>query len=443
MRSTVKLINHASAKVRVDNVSIVSDPWYEGSVFHKGWKLLHELTVEETKIHLQNTDYIYVSHEHPDHFSPSFFFNKEYKSQILENKIKILFQETKDKRVLNFLKKNDYDVIEVPNNKFIKLKNNVRVKIIKFGYVDSALIIEGSQERILNLNDCPLNNIEEIKKFRKDHGKFDLLLTQFSYAAWKGNEDNKDFRRSAAQEKLNTIENQFKILECKKVVPFASFIYFSNKLNSFMNDEINKPHVFQKSLSKKIDSVILAPGEEQIISQLKQSENSLNFWKKKYEDINKYPLETFDNSVDLRTLQNEYIKYKQKILEINSKAIIYISSKIKFFKFFQPINIFLYDHKKNYEFSLINGFNPTENNSSDISMHSESLAFIFKNDFGYDTLTVNGCFEASKNGFIKATRSFAIGSLNSMGLKLNYKLIFNYNLILFFLKLLRKVSKKL
>lgn len=443
MRSTVKLINHASAKVRVDDVSIVSDPWYEGSVFHKGWKLLHQLTVEETKIHLQNTDYIYVSHEHPDHFSPSFFFNKEYKSQILENKTQILFQETKDKRVLNFLKKNGYDVIEVPNNKFIKLKNNVRVKIIKFGYVDSALIIEGSQERILNLNDCPLNNIEEIKKFRKDHGKFDLLLTQFSYAAWKGNEDNKDFRRSAAQEKLNTIENQFKILECKKVVPFASFIYFSNKLNSFMNDEINKPHVFQKSLSKKIDSVILAPGEEQIISQLKQSENSLNFWKKKYEDINKYPLESFDNSVDLRTLKDEYIKYKQKILEINSKAIIYISSKIKFLKFFQPINIFLYDHKKNYEFSLINGFNPTENNSSDISMHSESLAFIFKNDFGYDTLTVNGCFEASKDGFIKATRSFAIGSLNSMGLKLNYKLIFNYNLILFFLKLLRKVSKKL
>ena len=77
MKSTVKLINHASAKVRVDDVSIVSDPWYEGSVFHKGWKLLHELTVEETKIHLQNTDYIYVSHEHPDHFSPSFFFNKE------------------------------------------------------------------------------------------------------------------------------------------------------------------------------------------------------------------------------------------------------------------------------------------------------------------------------------------------------------------------------
>ena len=40
-----------------------------------------------------------------------------------------LFQETKDKRVLNFLKKNGFDVIEVPNKKYITLKNNVKIKI--------------------------------------------------------------------------------------------------------------------------------------------------------------------------------------------------------------------------------------------------------------------------------------------------------------------------
>ena len=128
---------------------------------------------------------------------------------------------------------------------------------------------------------------------------------------------------------------------------------------------------------------------------------------------------------------------------INSKFIIFLASKIKFLKFFQPLNIFLLDHKKNYELSLINGFKETHRNNYDISMHSESLRFIFKNDFGYDTLTVNGCFDASKEGFIKSTRTFAIGSLNSMGLKVNFGLIFNFNLILFFFKLLKKVSKKL
>lgn len=443
MRSTVKLINHASAKINVDGTSIISDPWYDGSVFHKGWKLIHELPVNETIKHLEKTDYIYVSHEHPDHFSPGFFFNKEYKKILEKNKTKILFQETKDKRVLNFLVKNGFEVIEVPNKKYINLKNNVKIKIVKFGYIDSALIIEGSKDKILNLNDCPLNDIDEIRKFKKEHGRFDLLLTQFSYAAWKGNKDNKEYRQNAASEKIKTLINQYNILECKKVIPFASFIYFSNKLNKFMNDEINKPHLFQESLKSKIDSIILAPGEEQYISDLVQKQDSLDFWKNKYDMINNLPLDTFDKSVDFEILKNEYIKYKNKILEINSKFLIYFSSKIKFLKFFQPINIFLLDHKKYYEFSLIDGFKVTKNTNPDISMHSESLLFIFKNDFGYDTLTVNGCFNATKEGFIKTTRSFAIGSLNSMGLKLNLGLIFNYNLIFFFIKLLRKVSKKL
>ena len=163
----------------------------------------------------------------------------------------------------------------------------------------------------------------------------------------------------------------------------------------------------------------------------------------KYENIDKLNYESFDNSINFETLEQEYLKYRDKILKINSKMLIYISSKIKFLNFFQPINIFLFDHNSYYEFSLMNGFKKTEIKKNDISMHSESLLFIFKNDFGYDTLTVNGCFNATKDGFIKTTRSFAIGSLNSMGLKLNLNLIFNFNLILFFLKLLRKVSKKL
>ena len=141
MNSSVRLINHASAKISLDNISIVSDPWYEGSVFHKGWKLIHELPIEETKKYLENTNYIYISHEHPDHFSPSFFLNDEYKEILNRNNTKILFQKTKDKRVLKFLEKKGYKVIEVPNNEYVTLENGVKVKIIKFGYIDSALII--------------------------------------------------------------------------------------------------------------------------------------------------------------------------------------------------------------------------------------------------------------------------------------------------------------
>ena len=68
-----------------------------------------------------------------------------------------------------------------------------------------------------------------------------MLLTQFSYAAWKGGINNKKLRQLAANEKLVSMEKQAKILECKKIIPFASFIYFSNELNFYMNDSINTP----------------------------------------------------------------------------------------------------------------------------------------------------------------------------------------------------------
>ena len=443
MISTIKFINHASVKFEFDQIKILTDPWYEGSVFHKGWRLIHQQKPDEILETIKDITHIYISHEHPDHFSPNFFLDKEIRNILLTNNVKILFQQTKDKRVINFLNKKDYEVIEILNGKYFNINKDIKIKIIKFGYIDSSLIIETKNEKILNLNDCPLNKKEEIKKFQKKHGDFDILLSQFSYAAWKGGEDNSNYREAAAKEKINTLVNQYNILNCKHVIPFASFIYFSNKLNKYMNDHINKPKKLYEELKNKANTIIMSPNELQDLSNLKQNLNSIEFWEKKYEQIDNFSTEQFTNSINFNDLKNDYETYRKKIYNLNSKILIYIASKIKFLKFFQPISIFLIDHKKNYEYSLVNGFKISDKEAPDIKMHSESLQFIFKNDFGFDTLTVNGCFESSKEGFIKSTKSFAIGTLNSMGLKLNLKLLVNIKLIFFFLNLLKKVSHKL
>ena len=443
MESSIRLINHASVKFQFDNIKILTDPWYTGSVFHKSWKLIYQQTENEILNIIQDITHIFISHEHPDHFSPQFFLDKNIKKILLKNRVKILFQETKDKRVKKFLEKQGYMCIEVSDGKYFELSNEVKIKIIKFGYIDSSLIIKTPQEKILNLNDCPLNNKEEIEIFKKKHGSFDILLSQFSYAAWKGGKDNSEYRKIAAKEKINTLVNQYKILDCKYAVPFASFIYFSNSLNNYMNDHINNPVDLYNKIKNEINVIIMSPNEKQNLKDLTQNPESINFWKSKYQNIDKLPIENFDFTVDYENLKLQYEIYKKKIFNLNSKILIYIASKIKFLNFFQPINIFLLDHNKNYEFSLIEGFKIKKENISDIKMHSESLSFIFKNDFGFDTLTVNGCFEASKEGFIKSTKSFALGSLNSMGLKLNLGLLFNLKLILFFFSLLKKVKNKL
>ena len=86
-----------------------------------------------------------------------------------------------------------------------------------------------SQEKILNLNDCPLRDISQIKRFKKTYGTFDVLLTQFSYAAWKGGELGKVVRENAAKEKLIDIFiDNFKILFFDLLIfsPSVPVIYF-------------------------------------------------------------------------------------------------------------------------------------------------------------------------------------------------------------------------
>ena len=100
----ITLINHASVFIENQNKqNILTDPWYEGSIFNNGWSLLYENNHNQIKKILNKVNYIYLSHEHPDHFSINFF--KKYSNTLIKKNIKIIFQKTIDKRLESFLKK--------------------------------------------------------------------------------------------------------------------------------------------------------------------------------------------------------------------------------------------------------------------------------------------------------------------------------------------------
>lgn len=250
--TTIEFINHASVLVKSDDLSILSDPWYSGSVFNKGWRLIYENEKDYIKKTLNKTNYIYLSHEHPDHFNVPFFNNEENSNLIKKNKIKILFQKTKDGRVYNFLKNKGFDILECPNGKTISLNENISIRIDKHDFYDSSILIKCPDINILNLNDSPLRDLKTIEQFKNSLGNVDLLLTQFSYAAWKGAKNDYSLRESSAKEKINNIKLLTKIFSARKVIPFASFIYFSNQMNFYMNDRINTPQKFMKNSKTKI-----------------------------------------------------------------------------------------------------------------------------------------------------------------------------------------------
>ncbi|MCC2642618.1 MAG: hypothetical protein K0S45_3031, partial [Nitrospira sp.] len=150
--NTLTLVNHASVLIKGKKQSILTDPWYDGEAFHRGWRLLYENKENEIEYVLNNTKYIWISHEHPDHFSIGFF--RKYKSLIIDNKIVVIFQHTKDKRVISFLKKGGFQSMELASGEPFDLEDKFTIRVVKDEFYDSALVVNVAGITIFNLNDC-------------------------------------------------------------------------------------------------------------------------------------------------------------------------------------------------------------------------------------------------------------------------------------------------
>jgi len=443
MKTSIEFINHASVVVSDGKISILSDPWFGGDAFHKGWNLLHETNEDEIKKLLQKITHIWVSHEHPDHFSISFFQN--YSQILRNNSIKILFQKTNDKRVFKFLNSKGLDVQELEFNKILKLSDNYSVMCIKDGFYDSGLLINSHGEKILNLNDCEITTPNRANEVLKLTGNVDVLLTQFSYAAWKGGINNKQWRINAAQEKINSMSLQIETFQPKYVIPFASFFYFSNKENFYLNDSANKPEQLEDKLKKYSEKLLIMAPKDILGGKMESLNNdrAINFWKNKYEKLLDLSLNQF-STTDLNIINNSFKTYCERIEKNNNLFLIKIIRYLSPIRAFKPIIVKITDLNLNLEFDYVRKIFSQTSEQAMLSMKSESLNFIFKNSFGFDTLTVNGCFEeVQKGGFVKATKTLAIENLNNLGIKIELKTLFNISIIKLFLTRLYRVSKKL
>ena len=70
----------------------------------------------------------------------------------------------------------------------------------------------------------------------------------------------------------------------------------------------------------------MAPNEKQNLNDLKQKQDSIDFWKNKYNQIENLSVDEFTNTIDFEILHKDYENYKKKIYELNS--IIYIASRL-------------------------------------------------------------------------------------------------------------------
>jgi L-ascorbate metabolism protein UlaG (beta-lactamase superfamily) len=387
----ISWVNHASFIFECADVKLICDPWLEGTAFNDGWALLSptKLCYEDFK----DITHIWFSHEHPDHFAPQAL--KKIPVRFREN-ITVLYQRTIDKKVAEFCTRLRFkQVIELGPDDYLKLGDTVSVLCEKIrNESDSWLHIKTPEFTILNLNDCYFNEEKELLRIKRKTGAVDLLLCQFSYANWCGNKDEPQKRKAAAQEKTDEMMLQIKTFEPRFVIPFASFVWFCNEENYFMNGEVNKiSDAYEKLKAEaEVEPVIMYPGFEWNLDHIyARSEESLALYQKDYEKVFDRPEILANQPKDMAELKAAAEDYKNRALSKNDRSKLLALA---------PFSCYLTDMRKSLKFSFRDGLAESDRKpqETDVSLSSQALHYCFRFDWGFGTLEVSGRFEKPLDG---------------------------------------------
>ena len=376
----IKFLNHSSLILSTPKTKILCDPWFKNTAFVNGWSLLHDNSHNINEIEF---DYIWISHEHPDHFSIPTLLD-------LKKNCKFLFQKTKDKKVKTFLESKGHTVVELNNKEVTTIGDLELVCVVCDGYDSSLLVRYPDGKVLLNINDArvELNShlANEIEPLLKDD-TIDLLAFQFSYANWAGNKGDKNIPR-LLQNKIDSKNDEvISRLKPKAILPFASFVYFSHEENFFWNDNNWLFHVFKRYQSSQ--STLIFPKPDQIITlsnfekrhYAKLNESALKFWSEKYKDI-KIKDKIKPNS--LGEIKESYLKFNRRLNEKNT-FLNFAKNGCNFF-----FNIKITDLDKTIKVGLIESSFDVVNEVESISVSSEIASFLFAQLFARGTLLING-----------------------------------------------------
>jgi UDP-MurNAc hydroxylase len=221
----IRFVSHASFSIESNGTTLLCDPWLFGKAFNQGWALLSP----SAPVSWEDIDYVWISHQHPDHLH--FPTLKSLTAQ-QRSRLTMLYQKHASQRIPKVLKGLGYSTVEeLKLNRWIPLRGGIEVMCGSAGSMDSWIAVRADGITLLNLNDCVISP-GYTACIAKQVGDVTILLTQFSFANWIGNHADE---LGEAERKLQDLQYRVKFLGPKITIPFASFIYFCNQENSWMN----------------------------------------------------------------------------------------------------------------------------------------------------------------------------------------------------------------
>lgn len=150
----VTYIGHACILIESEGKHLLMDPWLVDPTYHGTW--WHYPPLVHTPGDLPKIDFLYISHEHPDHFDPPTL-------RQLNKDAQIIIANFRKKRFRDRIRACGFDnVTELGFGESLECAGtSMQLRLIPPDrpWDDSAILIKANGTTVLNVNDCHLDDV--------------------------------------------------------------------------------------------------------------------------------------------------------------------------------------------------------------------------------------------------------------------------------------------
>ena len=417
----IKNIASAGFVITLNDVTFMTDPWIVGLGFYDGWAPLYSVELSDIP---QAVDYIWFSHEHPDHFNPKAIAILD---KYLNKKPKILFQKTLNGRVAGWLKNKGFEVIEIESHETIFL-GDIEVRLEKVGIYDSLLQIRNADFCFTHLNDATIQGETGLKSCRKfAERRFHLATSQYSPANSPCSVADKKCWEREINKKIAYFVQQMRTMKPNICIPSSSAIHFCAEDNLYLNSHRVRPSMFVNNKDLEFTKVILPlPGYE-----FDFGSNS------DFSEVNAKTITFFDDLLNatkekvftrreggsLATLREKLSNANKRVRGNNNMFLLWLANVMGPLN---DINFYLSDLGVFIRSSLFSGelreiLKPEEF----VIISSNVLSRTYDSPYGGDSLLASGRYDLNNCSIKKLSDHLSIIHLNTAGLNIKWSSFFN------------------
>jgi len=257
-------LGHAAMMLESGGKRILMDPWLTDPTYHGSWWHFPPLALGPRD--LPRIDYIYISHEHADHFDPPTL-------QQLSKDVQIVIADFRNKRFRDRIAALGFETIhELRWEQPFPWAEGCSLRLIApdRAWDDSAILLTDGKTSILNVNDCHLDHAT-LEGLGSEQS-IDLAFLTFTGASqypgcYELPEAEKLRRcRDSKQAHLEEFANWAKLLRAKRAVPAAGNFAFlaPEQLPLNTSDYVNTPREALDLLAKvapEVEGLQMNPGD--------------------------------------------------------------------------------------------------------------------------------------------------------------------------------------